>query len=193
MAAIGSPCGRSKVPHWANLSLVVAVLVNSMPKYKKLQNGPIELPTKTVDLDKLPKVTNTSLKLYILDMLLKFQIPNKDIYIHKKRLSHFCHLDWGIQPFQLYSRKIPSPIEWLLNPGIKEKYKKCLCLLFVTIFFCIILFGPSYSRSYINKSMWGQNRITSEWSQISNGNTACPDQRLPPYYIVDPNFLSNVK
>ena len=36
-----------------------------MPKYKKYQNGSIELRTKTLDLDKLPKTTNTSLKLYI--------------------------------------------------------------------------------------------------------------------------------
>ena len=43
--------------------LVVAVSINSMPKYKKLQNGPIELQTKTLDLDKLPKATNILLKL----------------------------------------------------------------------------------------------------------------------------------
>ena len=46
-----------------NLSLVAAVSVNSMPKYKKLRNGPIELQTKTLDLDKLPKATKTLLKL----------------------------------------------------------------------------------------------------------------------------------
>ena len=106
-----------------------------------------QLMTKTPDLDKLPKVTNTSLKLYILDILLKLQIPNKDTYIHKKQQTHFYHLDWGIEPFQLYSRKIPSPIEWLLNPEIKEKYKKYLRLLSVTIFFHIILLQPSYPRS----------------------------------------------
>ncbi len=62
---------RTKAPRWANLSLVAAVSVNSMPKYKKYQNGPIELRTKTLDLDKLPKATNTSLKLYIPNTLLK--------------------------------------------------------------------------------------------------------------------------
>ena len=55
--------GHSKVPRWANLSWVAAVSVNSMPKYKKLQNVLIELRTKILDLDKLPKVTNTLLKL----------------------------------------------------------------------------------------------------------------------------------
>ena len=48
---------------WQHLPLVAAVSVNSMPKYKKLRNGPIELRTKTLDLGKLPKVTNTLLKL----------------------------------------------------------------------------------------------------------------------------------
>ena len=47
----------------ANLSPVAAVSVNSMPQYKKYQNGLIELPSKTLDLDKLPKATNTLLKL----------------------------------------------------------------------------------------------------------------------------------
>ena len=46
-----------------NLSLVAAVSVNSMPKYKKLWNGPIELRTETLDLDKIPKATNMLLKL----------------------------------------------------------------------------------------------------------------------------------
>ena len=36
--------------------------------------------TKTPDLDELPKVTNTLLKLYIL---------NKDTYIPKKQITHF--------------------------------------------------------------------------------------------------------
>ena len=47
----------------ANLSLVAADSVNSMPKYKKYQNGPIELRTETMDLDQLLKATNTLLKL----------------------------------------------------------------------------------------------------------------------------------
>ena len=51
----------------------------------------------------------------------------------------FKHLDWGIQPFQLYSGKIPSLIEWLLNP--RNKGKKCLCLPYVAVFFRIILSG----------------------------------------------------
>ena len=46
----------------ANLSLVAAVSINRMPKCKKYQNGPIELRIKTLDLDKLPKATNTSVK-----------------------------------------------------------------------------------------------------------------------------------
>ena len=46
-----------------NLSLVAAFSVNRMPKYKNLRNGPIELQTKTLDLNKLPKATNTLLKL----------------------------------------------------------------------------------------------------------------------------------
>ena len=33
-------------------------------------------------------------------------------------------LTGGIQPFQLYSEKTPSSMEWLLNPGNKGKYKK---------------------------------------------------------------------
>ena len=45
--------------------------------------------TKTPDLDELPKVTNTSLKLYKLNTLLKLYIPNKDTYIPKERLTHF--------------------------------------------------------------------------------------------------------
>ena len=40
-----------------------ALSVNSMPKYKRLRNGPIKLQTKTLDLDKLPKATNTMLML----------------------------------------------------------------------------------------------------------------------------------
>ena len=48
---------------WANLSLVATVSINNMSKYKKLRNGPIELRTKTLDLDKLPKATNPLLKL----------------------------------------------------------------------------------------------------------------------------------
>ena len=53
----------SEAPRWANLSLLAAVSVNSMPKYKKLRNEPIELGTKTLGLDKLPKAINTFLKL----------------------------------------------------------------------------------------------------------------------------------
>ena len=43
-----------------------------------------QLMTKTLDLDALPKVTNTSVKLYIPDTLLKLLIPNKDSDIPKK-------------------------------------------------------------------------------------------------------------
>ena len=49
--------------------------------------------TKTPDLDELPKVTNTLLKLHIPNTLLKLYIPNKDTYIPKKRLTHFKHLE----------------------------------------------------------------------------------------------------
>ena len=150
--ACGNPRGRSKVSRWANLSLVAAVPVNSIPKYKKLQNGPIELQTKTLDLNKLPKATNTSLKLYLPETLLKPQIPNKDTYIPKKRLTHFQHFDWVIQPFQLHSGKIPSHIEWLLNPRIKGKYKNissspiCYYLLSYNSFWAFLVQGVTSTR-----------------------------------------------
>ena len=48
---------------WQAFPQVAAVSVNSMPKYKKLRNGPNELRTKTQDMNKLPKATNTFLKL----------------------------------------------------------------------------------------------------------------------------------
>ena len=44
---------------------------------------------KTLDLDKLPKATNTSLKFYIPNTLLKLKMPNKDTHIPKKRQAHF--------------------------------------------------------------------------------------------------------
>ena len=125
-----------------------------MPKYKKLQNGPIKLRTKTLDFNKLPKATN-------IVKALKYQMR---IHIYQETINVFLkHLDWVIQPFQLYSGKFPSPIEWLLNPGNRgEIKKKRLCLLSFATFFCIILFGPSCSRSYINNPMSSKNRITSE-------------------------------
>ena len=56
-----------RVRHWTTrwlvFSLVAPVSVNSLPKYKKLRNGPIKVRTKTVDLDELSKATNTLLKL----------------------------------------------------------------------------------------------------------------------------------
>ena len=56
---------------------------------------------------------------------------------------YFRHLDCGIQPFQLYSGKTPSPKEWLLNPENKGKIsKKRIRLLSSAVFFCIILLGP---------------------------------------------------
>ena len=62
--ASGSQRGCSKVPCWANLSLVALVSVNSMPKYKSYKMGLSKLQTKTLDLDKLLKATNTLLKLW---------------------------------------------------------------------------------------------------------------------------------
>ena len=87
---------------------------------------------------------------------------------------HFEHLEWEIQPFQLYSGGIPSPIEWLLNPEIKEKYKNkssfpiCYYLLSYNSF---TAFLSKEVKS--TKQMWDQDRITPEWSQIANGNAAC--------------------
>ena len=72
----------------------------------------MELRTKTLDFDKLPKATNHGWN---------FKIPNEDKHIPRNDERFFKHLDWGIQPFQLNSGKIPSPIEWLLNPGNKGK------------------------------------------------------------------------
>ena len=141
------PCIRLWMMHWLVLSLVAPVSVNSMPKYE----------TYEIDL------SNYELKHWTwkksqkrLTHYLSFKITN-DTFIPRKDLRIFRHLDWGMQPFQLYSGKIPSPIEWLLNPGNKGKKKKKqhLRLLFIAIFFCIILFGPSCSKSYINKSTWG--------------------------------------
>ena len=76
-----------------------------MPKYKKLRNGPIELRTKTLDKHVMKA--------------LKYQ--NEDTFIPRNDKRIFKHLEWEIQPFQLYSGKIPSLIEWLLNLGNKEK------------------------------------------------------------------------
>ena len=42
--------------------------------------------------------------------------------IYQETINVFLDtLTGGIQPFQLYSGKIPSAIEWLLNPGNKGK------------------------------------------------------------------------
>ena len=66
---------------------------------------------KQLNFDKLPKETDPYGSF-------KYQMGTS---ICKKRLTYFRHLNWGIQPFQLYSGKAPSPIEWLLNPGNKGK------------------------------------------------------------------------
>ena len=72
----------------------------------------MELQTKTTGLWQTSKETNPYGSL-------KYQMRTS---IYQETINVFLkHLHWGIQPFQLYSGKIPSPIEWLLNPGIKEK------------------------------------------------------------------------
>ena len=72
----------------------------------------MELQTKTTGLWQTSKETNFYGSL-------KYQMKTS---IYQETINIFLkHFDWGIQPFQLYSGKIPSPIEWLLNPEIKEK------------------------------------------------------------------------
>ena len=66
--------------------------------------------TKTSELDELPKVTNTSLKLYILNTSLKLLIPNKDTYIPKKRLTHFNTLIGGFNHFICIQGEFPHPL-----------------------------------------------------------------------------------
>ena len=54
---------RLWMTRWQVLSLVALVSVNSMPKYKSYEMDSSKLRTKTLNLDKLPKATNTLLKL----------------------------------------------------------------------------------------------------------------------------------
>ena len=44
--------------------------------------------------------------------------------ICKKRLTYFRHLNWGVQPFQLFSGKLPHPWNGYWTLEIKEKHKR---------------------------------------------------------------------
>ena len=67
----------------------------------------------------------------------------------------FKHLDWGIQPFQLYSGKIPHPLNGCWTQEIKEKYDCikerslspiCCCLLSYNSFLAFLIPGDASTR-----------------------------------------------
>ena len=86
----------------------------------------------------------------------------------------------GFNHFNSVRGEFAHPLNGCWTQKIKEKCKKCLRLLSVTIFFHIIFF-----TAFLSKTTWCKNRITLEWSQIANSNTACPGT---PY-----NLFTNVQ
>ena len=135
-----------------NLSLVALVSFNSMPKYKSY-----EMDLSNYEL-KYWSWTNsqTLLKLY-----------QMRTHIYQEAINIFLNtLTGGFNHLNCIQGKFPHPLNGCWTQEIKEKFLKSLCLSSVAVFFHIFLLGPSCSRSYINKTTWGKNRITSEWSQI---------------------------
>ena len=62
-------------------------------------------------------------------------------------LTYFWHFNWGDSTISMYSGKIPSSTEWLLNPVNKGKYKRNVFVSYLfCLFFCIILLGLSWAR-----------------------------------------------
>ena len=59
-------------------------------------------------------------------------------HIHTwKRLTHFWHLKWGIQPFSMYTGKTPSSMEWPFNPVNKGKYKRNVFVSYLLLSFLL--------------------------------------------------------
>ena len=84
-----------------------------MPKYKNLRNGPIELRTKTLDLDKLPKSDQHIFK------ALQYQMR---AHIYQETINVFLNiLTGGFNHFSCIQGKFPHPLNGCWTQEIKEK------------------------------------------------------------------------